>query len=497
MGSETVKDSASAVQQLESAAEKQGQLPNGLQMPPNLAALDTTEYQKLGRKATLKMDMAIMPILVVMYILNYLDRQNIASAKLANISGDLGLSAVDYQTAVSILFCGYILMQVPSNMIAGKTKYPGVYICAGMAAWGVISALMATVHNFVGLLMARIFLGVVEAIFFPGALYFLSLFYNRKQFAFRTAILYSGSQLGNAFGGLFAIGVFKLNGTNGLAGWRWLFLIEGVATTGLAIIFAFILPNSNKKIIGLSELECEWVQWNYASDQRQEDHSDEISSWKGLVLACQDTKTWLLMGILYCTYIVGTLVNFFPSVVGGLGFDTTTTLLLTAPPFLLCVFCMLINGFHSDRQQERFWHIVGPLSITLAANIIAVASVNTAARYVAMMLLPASFYSAAVVILSWITGSLSQPAKKRAAAIALINSMCNTPNIWGSYLYYAPPQYLTAFIVCIAATALAISFAVATRIYLRRQNAKMDRGQSTGKHGPTEEQIAGGFRYIL
>ncbi len=197
------------------------------------------------------------------------------------------------------------------------------------------------------------------------------------------------------------------------------------------------------------------------------------------------------------TYIVGTLVNFFASVVGGLGFDTTTTLLLTAPPFILCVICMLINGFHSDRVQERFWHIVGPLSITLAANIIAVATVNTAARYVAMMLLPASFYSAAVVILSWITGSLSQPTKKRAAAIALINSMCNTPNIWGSYLYYSAPQYLTAFIVCIAATALAIAFSIVTRIYLRRQNAKMDRGQDLGKHGPTDAQIAGGFRYLL
>jgi MFS family permease len=112
-------------------------------------------------------------------------------------------------------------MQVPSNMIVGKIKWPGVYICGGMAAWGIISGLMAVVHNYHGLLMARFFLGFVEAIFFPGALYFLSMFYNRKQFAFRTAILYSGSQLGNAFGGLFAIAILNLDGRNGLAGWRW------------------------------------------------------------------------------------------------------------------------------------------------------------------------------------------------------------------------------------------------------------------------------------
>jgi MFS family permease len=126
-----------------------------------------------------------------------------------------------YLQAVSILFVGYILMQVPSNMIAGKIKWPGTYICCGMAAWGLISALMAVVENYAGLLVTRVCLGFVEAIFFPGALYFLSLFYNRKQMAFRTAILYSGSQLGNAFGGLFAIGVLQLDGAHGLAGWRW------------------------------------------------------------------------------------------------------------------------------------------------------------------------------------------------------------------------------------------------------------------------------------
>src|SRR3954447_25144183 len=124
---------------------------------------------------------------------------------------------------------------------------------------------MGAVHSYSGLLLARFFIGFVEAVFFPGALYYLSMFYNRKQYAFRAAVLYSGSQLGNAFGGLFAIGILKLDGKQGLQGWRWvsdhsnilrrsplipryqqLFLIEGVATIGLAIIFAFILPNSPK-----------------------------------------------------------------------------------------------------------------------------------------------------------------------------------------------------------------------------------------------------------
>lgn len=106
-------------------------------------------------------------------------------------------------------------------MMVGKITWPSLYICLGMSLWGVISATMASVHNFAGLLVARIFIGVVESVFFPGAIYLLSLFYTRKQLAFRTAILFSGSQLGNAFGGLFAIAIMNLDGSHGLEAWRW------------------------------------------------------------------------------------------------------------------------------------------------------------------------------------------------------------------------------------------------------------------------------------
>jgi MFS family permease len=115
-------------------------------------------------------------------------------------------------------------MQVPSNIIVGKIRWPGVYICAAMALWGLLSALTAIVHNFAGLMASRFFLGFIEAVFFPGALFYMSLFYTRKQYALRTAILYSGSQLGNAFGGLFAIGIRELDGRSGMEGWRWVSL---------------------------------------------------------------------------------------------------------------------------------------------------------------------------------------------------------------------------------------------------------------------------------
>lgn len=112
-------------------------------------------------------------------------------------------------------------MQIPSNMILGKLKYPGAYLCSALALWGVVSAAQTVVKDFASLAAARFCVGFVEAIFFPGALFYLSVFYNRKQYAFRAALFYSGSQLGNAFGGLLAIAILKLDGAHGLAGWRW------------------------------------------------------------------------------------------------------------------------------------------------------------------------------------------------------------------------------------------------------------------------------------
>ncbi|KAI6906156.1 putative MFS transporter [Hortaea werneckii] len=490
-----IKDNES--QHIEELDDMKAPNHHAINLPDSLLGLDDAELKKLGVRTTTKLDFVIMPAMTIMYILNYLDRQNIAASKLANIMEDLDMTVQQFNTSVSILFVGYILMQVPSNLVVSKIRYPAIYICAAVVVWGAISACTAAVSSYGELLACRFMLGFVEAVFFPGAFYYLSMFYNRKQIAFRTAILYSGSQLGNAFGTLFAIGITELDGHHGLEGWRWLFLIEGVLTIGFAMIFACYLPNTPRKIIGFTQQQLDWLKYNYEADQKQEDYSNEITAKQGFMMAVTDPKTWLLCGILYATYTAAAVNNFFPTVVAGLGFSQNKSYGLTAPPFVLCVICMLINGYHSDKTQERFLHIACPLILTVIANIIAVSTLNISARYVAMMLLPASFYSSAIVQLSWISGSLSQPSVKRACAIALINCICNTPNIWTSYTYYDSPRYVAAFAVNLGAAVIAIGMATWTFHYLRRQNAMMEMGRALGKSGPTATQQAAGFRYLL
>ena len=157
-------------------------------------------------------------MLVIMYIMNYLDRNNIAAARLAGLEEELNLSSTQYLTCLSILFVGYLLMQIPSNLFLNKIGKPALYLPTVMIIWGIISAATAAAESFGGLVAIRFFLGFVEAAYFPGCLFSLSSWYTRKELGFRTAILYSGSLLSGAFSGLISAGI--TNGLDGAKGLR-------------------------------------------------------------------------------------------------------------------------------------------------------------------------------------------------------------------------------------------------------------------------------------
>lgn len=146
--------------------------------PESLASLTEEEMLAVEKKFVRRIDIRMLPMLMLIYILNYLDRNNIATARLGGLEAELGLTSIQYQTCVSILFVGYILMQIPSNMIVSKLGKPGLYLTSCMFIWGLISALTATVNNFSGLVVCRFFLGFIEAVYFPGCLFLLSSWYT-------------------------------------------------------------------------------------------------------------------------------------------------------------------------------------------------------------------------------------------------------------------------------------------------------------------------------
>ncbi|BCR84563.1 uncharacterized protein ACHE_20021A [Aspergillus chevalieri] len=137
-------------------------------------------HQRMTRKVLRKVDWHLLPFLVLMYLLNFLDRNNLSQARLGTLEKDLGMKGTDYNLATSILFVGYLLMQLPSNLLLTKIR-PSLFLGISMAIWGVISACQAAVTSFTGLVVARFFLGFVEAPFFPGAVMLMSSWYTRQE----------------------------------------------------------------------------------------------------------------------------------------------------------------------------------------------------------------------------------------------------------------------------------------------------------------------------
>lgn len=211
------KQTHTSVEDSLSYAEGQTEVRNaaGRRKPESLCNLTDEEVAALEKKLVRKLDLFILPTIGILYILNYIDRQNLSAAKLQGIMDDLSMNEQQFATAISILFVGYLPFQIPSNLLITKISRPGLYICTAVIIWGTISCATAAVKTYEQLLVVRCFLGVVEAVFFPGAIYFLSAWYTKQELGKRLAGLYIAQQVGNAFGGLLAAAILQLDGTHG------------------------------------------------------------------------------------------------------------------------------------------------------------------------------------------------------------------------------------------------------------------------------------------
>ncbi|KAF2107447.1 major facilitator superfamily domain-containing protein [Lophiotrema nucula] len=460
-----------------------------------------------------KLDMRCS-LFVLIYIMNYLDRNNIAAARLGTLQEDLNINDTQYATCLSILYVGYILMQVPSNMVVNKISRPSVYISIAMLLWGMISTLSGSTHNFGGMVAIRFCIGFVEAAFLPGALLILSKWYTRRELTTRNAILFCGNLISNAFSSLVGAAVLSnMEGTLGHAAWRWLYWIEGAATMVIAISAAFILPDLPHNTRGFTPEERELAVLRMTEDVGEADaDSAEQSQFAGLFMAVKDVKIYVMM-LTFTAYVVGLSFNaFFPTLTGTLGFAHIPTLLMSAPPWVFACIVSLINAWHADRTQDRFWHIVGPICGGLVGFVISMSTENVAARYIALFL-QASSYAGFIVFYSWISSSFPRPPAKRAVAIAMINAFSQLGNIAGSYVWAMKDNgYRKSYGVVLSMFGVTIGGCLVFKYILQNLNKKLEEGElAWDVHGDVAEQTAKtegitveegtklqrGFRYLV
>ncbi|MCJ1295083.1 hypothetical protein MMC34_006644 [Xylographa carneopallida] len=299
----------------------------------------------MEKKLIRKVDLYFIASLFDLFIFNILDRANIASARLGGIQEDLDLSDTQYQTAVSILFIGYFLGQIPSNIVLTRVK-SSIYLPIAILVWGGISLCTAATHNFISIILVRFFLGFAESSFFAGALLLISSWYKPSEIAPRVAIMYCGNTVANGFGGMLAAGVLSgLDGSAGIAGWRRLYIIEGAGTMFIGILAFFLLPNfprSGPKR-WLTEQEQHYAEFRLAPTVNNE--VDEVGGIKaGLKDAVSDVKVWALVFIQICILSLQTWTYFFPTIVNTLWHGKIESLLLTALVYIFGFVTSLSNA---------------------------------------------------------------------------------------------------------------------------------------------------------
>ncbi|KAI8655381.1 MFS domain-containing protein [Fusarium keratoplasticum] len=448
-------------------------------IPTGALAMDSIHRQQVEKKLKRKLD-ARCSLFVLIYIMNYLDRNNIAAARLKGLQDDLKLDDTQYATCLSILYVGYILMQVPSNMFINRISRPSLYISCAMLLWGLVSTLSGVVHNFTGMVLIRFFLGFVEAAFLPGALLILSKWYTRRELTTRNAILFCGNLISNAFSALIGAGVLSnMQGVLGHAAWRWLFWIEGAITMAVALSAAIILPDLPHNSRGFTEEERQVAQLRMIEDVGEADtDSSEEGIFYGFNLAIKDVKIYIMM-LTFTAYVVGLSFNaFFPTLTGTLGFEYVPTLLMSSPPWVFSCIVSLINAWHSDRTEEKFWHIVGPICVGIVGFVISMSTLNVAARYVALFL-QASSYAGFIVFYSWISSSFPRPPAKRAVAIAMINAFSQLGNVAGSYVWDLPENgFRKSYGIVLSMFGVTIVGCWIFRMILVDLNKKLDAGES-------------------
>ncbi|KAK8215934.1 MFS transporter [Phyllosticta capitalensis] len=472
------------------------------------------EYIAHLKKGVLrKVNIHLLPLLGIMYLLNFLDRSNLAQARLGTLEKDLNMKGSDYNLATSILFVGYILMQLPSNLLLTRIR-PSLYLGICMFIWGAISTAQAGAHSFGGLVAARFCLGFAEAPFFAGAIFLMSSWYTRAELANRISWFYVGATLANAFGGLLGAGVLgNLEGAHGVSGWRWLFIIEGSITLGFAILCAIVLPDYPMTTRWLSAEERAYAAWRLAVDVGEGDTVESAGVREGLMMALKDPKLYIFVLFQHLSLLTQAFQYFFPTVVKTLGYGNIETLLITAPVWILTFFVALAVTYSSGRIGDRSIHIACLSMVSLAGNVICVATLNTPARFFGMFLMPLGAIPAYQILLTWVANTFPRPLVKRSAVISIANMLGNASNIYAPYMYPSSdsPRYVAGGIATAAFSLMVALLAFVIRFWLAAENKKMDRAEADEfgavAEGEGEVRATGGavesgngtvrFRYIL
>ena len=391
-------------------------------MPHGPAATQPSQDTE-GRRLYRKVAWRLIPFLCCCYLAAYLDRINVGFAKL-QMADQLQLSDAAFGLGAGLFFVGYILFEVPSNLIL-KRVGARVWIARIMVSWGVLSACTLLVTTPAQFYVLRLLLGIAEAGFLPGVLYYLTLWFPTHRRGRMIALFMIGLPLSSVIGAPLSGWILEaFDGLQGLRGWQWLFLLEGVPSVLLGLLALRLLPEGPQDAEWLDLREQGHLLRDLTVDEAQSPASGD-SFRQGFF----NLKVWMLGGIDFAILLSAYAMGFWmPTFIRQAGVaDASDIGLLTALPSIAAVFGMLALGASSDRFRERRWHIILPFWIGAAAMAASTAFTdNVVATVLLFSIAQAAIIGAVPVFFSLPATFLTGTAAATGFALA-----CSLANIAG------------------------------------------------------------------
>ncbi|OAA54346.1 Major facilitator superfamily domain, general substrate transporter [Niveomyces insectorum RCEF 264] len=400
---------------------------------------------KAEKRLLLKIDLRLSGTLWILYLLSYMDRTNIANAKIAGMDQDLSLSDNDYSLAIVLFIVGYITGGVPSNMFLSRFR-PTIYIPCMMALWGTVVAFMGMIKTSTQLIALRLVLGLVEATFVPAVAFLISTWYKKTEQSKRFMVFTSAAVLSGVFGSVTAGAISdSLDGAHGITGWRWLFIVEGVVTVGIAGLSYFTLVDYPSTCKRFTPEERDLATRRLLADgvSHSADGERAISHWGALRAALTNWRIYLLVVGYHCIISTLSLSYFYPYIVHGLGYTANQAHYVTA--FVIAVPCCILADHYS---AYRGLFICAGLFIAAILSGLTMAITGYVPRYIFLCFLTACIWTANPISESFEASSMSTiEPEVRAIGLALMNSLGNTAQIYGGYLLPSTdaPRYVRGF----------------------------------------------------
>lgn len=403
------------------------------------------------------------------------------------------MSDTVWNAGISTFYVGYLIGQLPGNLILAKTN-PSKFLPIIMLAWSAATICMPAMKSGAGFCIVRFVIGLCEAPFFPGITLITSSWYNKHENPTRMAIWHAGNTISNIISGFLAAGILEhMDNVANMHAWQWFFLIEGIVSILVAIAAYFVLPDWPHNSKCLDEQEKEMAQYRVLVSNGGVDEGVG-GTWDGLKSAVADPFTWYFCGMHFALVTAQSFKDFFPSILKTFGFDKMTTYLVQAPPYAIAYMAACGFAWTSGRFQESCYHIVGPILAAAAGCAMLISTMNVGVRYFGIILLISGTYSGLNLQLSWETTLVPAPKSKKAALIAIANCISQTSHWFSPYFFprSQEPFYRLGGGLIIAGCVLTCLLCGGIVMRAKKLNKKLDEAEGYTPHSGNER----GWRYV-